>query len=197
VWSNNSGVNGAYVDPETLNSNWDAISEADDTYYFTKAFGCVYDFANDWVSRQWDDRNNVLGAEYSMVFTNYLHICDWGNENIYNNRSQYIYNNANGINLISDNIVLRGIYENANAGDISANIMNGQITANTNNGAIQDNIGVVNIAGNDNNGYISKNRNNGSISGIGSANTDITQNINNGDIVTTTTGVINDTVVNK
>jgi len=80
------------------------------------------------------------------------------------------------------------VFGNDNKGVILNNSNGLAISYNNNNG------GILN---NSNTGVIFRNINNGRIEGIGSANSNIQFNTNNGAIIVTTTGDISDSIVNK
>lgn len=229
VFTNITGSIGSSVDDDDLDAtNWLQVSTTDDDFYYTKAFFVTYNFSDDYVSMQQDDRYNV----FYQTSSGNIERSDWGNENIYNNTCWGIYNNSNdsfinfnrntgaiynnsNTDIINNNICKGIIYDNSNTGAITSNYNGGGITSNSNTGNINANTnkGVINnnsnvgsvefnnnigsVSSNSNNGYISFNSNNGGVYSVGSANTNITYNINNGDISTTTTGAISDTIVNK
>lgn len=293
VWRSLTGNTGTATNDTALdNVNWVLLPTSNNTYYYTKSFGCTFDWANDWVSKQWDERGNVFSFDwYLNVFGNnypynLIDISDWGNEKIFNNKVFAIYNNSNG-NSIYNNSNIGGIFRNTNtyeifsntnkgdisdnscggsvflnsnsgnirtnsnngsinrnsneghilgnsnsgtisfnsnfgailsnsnidsitnnmnSGEISNNFNQGGITYNSNLGRIRDNENGGNINSNSNTGSIERNlntvnisfnKNNGSIGDIGLANGQVVYNVNNGEITTTTTGDISDTVVNK
>lgn len=102
--------------------------------------------------------------------------------------------NAGSITLNGNGWLIQG---NSNNGPISSNMNNGSISGNSNGSYIQFNRNVGHITNNSNTGFIESNMNNGSIGSIGSANSNIRFNYNNGQIVTTTTGAIADIIINK
>jgi hypothetical protein len=215
VWLNVTGLVGSASDDTSLDANWGEVPTTNNTYYEDKSFFILYDFVNDWVSRQFDDRGNSFGIPYDVGASfNPVDICDWGNSLMIQNQSWGIYNNATTGSIysnttigyiskntnsgdISRNTIIGDISSNSNGGDIFGNSCSGSILLNSNGGQIYKNSNSEDISFNSNTGVIASNSNSGSIGGIGSANNDIINNINNGDITTTTTGDISDTIVNK
>lgn len=102
----------------------------------------------------------------------------------------------NSCGVISDNIIVNGIYQNSNTGDIRGNRCYLDIHDNSNGGNINQN-SCGEIGNNSNTGNINNNNIKGSITTIGAANANIINNTNNGNISTTTTGDISDPTVNK
>ena len=211
VWENTTGNVGTFTDNTALDpTDWELIPTTNETYYFTKSFGCTYDIENDWVASQWDDRGNVftsswiLGVNFGYTISP-NDFSDWGNEQIFGNTCFGISNNSN-VNFIILNSNSGGIFNNSNSGEISNNSNSGEIYNNSNSGIISNNSnlgGIYNnsnlggISTNSNSGVIYYNSNAGIIDSITSDTTNIEYNTNNGDIVTTTTGDISDAVVNK
>lgn len=113
-----------------------------------------------------------------------------------NNVGSEISNNSNA-GEIRDNMTPVNLANNSNTGKILGNVINGSIENNSNAGVIQFNMNNGDIHANSNAGYIKNNYNNGNIESIGSANANIFNNTNNGNIGVTTTGDITDTIVNK
>ena len=189
VWRNVSGAVGTATASNALSADWTVQSTTSNTYYQTKAFAVLYDFANDWVSRQFDDRGNVFGIEYqSGALWNIVDISDWGNSSIYRNVCEGVYNNSNG-NDIAYNRINGYIGENSNSGTIYRNTCS-TIFNNSNNGYINDNSNNGTINANSNNGDIEFNINNGAISSNSNGNL-ISLNSNNGEISSNAnTGVI-------
>jgi len=199
VWENNTGLVGTAVDDITLSIDWSLIPVSNGVYYTTKTFGCTYDFTNDWVSKQWDDRGNVFSYDYAHAQLygasyNLLDYSDWGNPKIFDNKVTGIINNR--CNLIMFNTCHR-IMNNNISGNIHYNSNKGDINHNSNGDDIRYNSNAGYITSNSNTGFITHNTNNGNIGGIGAAHSDISFNINNGNIITTTTGAISDPIVNK
>ena len=220
VWENITGNVGTFTDDTALDpTDWILIPTTDDTYYFTKSFGCTYDIVNDWVASQWDDRGNVFTLswilnqnEYGFSY-NIIDISDWGNDNILQNACFGVSNNSN-TGSVYNNSNNGLIYNNSNTGDIKYN-SNREIIFNSNNGGIENNSNTGNVYNNSNNGGIGNNSNTGSIfnnsnsgfitnnsnagriNSITSDTTNIEYNTNNGDITTTVVGVISDPIVSK
>lgn len=103
------------------------------------------------------------------------------------NTCSNIYNNQNGGYIV----------ENSNNGSIFFNSNLGNIFLNSNDGNVNNNFNIGIIGGNSNEGHIASNSNNGYILNIGSATSDIINNINNGVISTTVSGTISDSIVDK
>jgi hypothetical protein len=205
VWTNILGNVGTSVDDRYLDPlEWEEVVTTDDTYYEDKVFSILYDFDNDWVSSQSDDRDNTFGISFvyatlASIVYNFCDISDWGNEYIFDNKVWGIFNNSTSFivgnynfGFISNNSagVIAGnrnngiIKDNSDPGQIIANTNNGEITNNSTAGGItyNSNDGIIN--GNTNSGVIEYNSNNGSIeansnSGFGN----IRNNSNNGSII--------------
>lgn len=194
VWINQTGSIGSKLDDDNLDAtNWAVESETNNTYYFDKSFFVMYDFDSNVVSEQHDDRGNV----FIQVSTGVIERSDWGNNLIAMNRPKGgIYNNSNAL-FINGNTNFGSIFENSNATYILNNSNSGNISGNSNGSSISSNSNNGAIQNCSNTGSIGENRNNGFIMNIGSSNSGINNNINNGDISTTTTGNISDTIVNK
>jgi len=162
LWSNVNGSVGGFDDDATLDTEW--ILVVSDSNYYDKVFSIKYDFDNDKIIEQSDDRDNIVS--YNLNNVDNSMITDWGNNNIFNNKSYGIYNNRADI-LIYMNKDGGGIYRNYNNGDIYQNNIVTVISLNSNIGSIYKNISS-NISQNSNNGHI---YNNNVTSGInGNAN---------------------------
>lgn len=190
VWQNTSGNIGGADNDTTLSAlDWVVVAKAINNQYTEKTFGVLYDFANDWICKQWDDGGNVLGVDFNTYNTispilginfNYCDVSDWnmlaGNAGlfqdnecfgIYNNTSSSIYGNK--LLMQSPNFSVGGaIYDN-NCSEIGGNICNGEIARNAMNGGIiiyNSNNGIIadntcgEISYNSNNGYIQANGDN-------------------------------------
>lgn len=113
-----SDVTNIYIDPQTNNTEWAAIPktfpiptlEIPELFtgeaYILHSFGIVYDYENDWISRQWDEYNNVLGYSFNnsnLLAYNPVDISDWfvaqnlrfgySSAQMFNNRAYGIINN--------------------------------------------------------------------------------------------------------
>jgi hypothetical protein len=191
VWSNDAGVTGTASDDLTLSADWNVISK--DTFsnheYVELSFGCSFDVANDWVSKQWDDKGNVHGISFAEQMATYnfpqnpVDFNDWNlssangvfyhdNNNIacWNNTCTYYKKGQSGIHGNTNKGVITGnvccsIYDNSNAGSISYNVLpfTGIINSNSNNGQINYNSNTGSIYSNSNIGNINNNSNTGSI----------------------------------
>jgi len=189
VWTNNAGAVGTATSDESLSAAWTVVANTDNTYYEDKFFCVKYIFSTGVVVEQRDDRGNV-------VFSN-INITDWGNINIKRNYStDGIFNNANGFE-IADNSNFGAIKANTNNGLISRNSNVGIISDNSCDDSIYNNSNIGSIQNMSNAGAVYNNSNNGYIQNIGVLNDNVSFNINNGFIGTTTTGTISDTTVNK
>ena len=146
VWQNVTGNNGSYINQAELNSDWADISTSDDLYYQTKSFEIDYDFDNDWISTQKDDRNNTITNTYIVDYSqnildilgNPADITDWMAPDIFNNTCGCIVNN--GQIEISGNNCLIGPISNNVSNTIRGNICPKGICNNSVNGAISNNI---------------------------------------------------------
>ncbi len=209
VWNRTPSVTTVLADSD-FNLSGPAIGLVDpltatNGEYALITFGCKYDFANDWIFSQWDDKGNILGCSKTYwldagndASNNPCYHSDWNyaefRDNIiigfYNNNLQdeysYYFNTNKGV--IKNNIT-RNINNNSNEGNISDNVSR-EINYNSNAGNISGNIsdGRV-IEYNSNNGdisnntkQVSSNSNNGGISD--NSNTGgVTNNSNNGSII--------------
>ena len=155
VWLNVNGLNGAPLNDVDLNAEWTKVSTTSDVYYESKIFSVNYDFDNDWVTLQTDDRNNVCGYQYQPFDPyNPVDITDWGNTRIFDNKvAGGIFNNAVG----------NSIFMNVCSGSIARNFNQFRIYSNTVT-QIVDNSSSGNIVGNNNPSLtIEWNSNNGDI----------------------------------
>lgn len=185
VWQNVTGLVGSITDDTTLNAEWNLIPTATSTYYFSKTFGCMYDLANDWVSKQWDDRGNVFSYDFitNLNNTGYpynpIDISDWGNEKILNNNCWYVFNNAVNNTIHANNLISGGIYLNICSGSIFKNTNLGDIAMNTGNSIFQ-NSNAGDVAANNVSNSIALNSNLGNVSS--NSCVDILNNLNLGSI---------------
>lgn len=169
-WTNTSGIVGSATDESALSADWAVNS----VFNFEKLFEIKYDFINDWVSKQEDDRGNSFGFSFVNLSTiNPTDISDWGNPLITNNKVNGVYNNKENI-IIKNNTCAGSIFSNktpiisielnSNKGNIESNANTGSITSNANLGKIDNNINVGVIGININKGDITGNSNNGVLS---------------------------------
>ncbi len=144
VWINFTGNTGAATDDITLNgSDWNLRDQPTYPYdYIDMTFGCSYDLANDWVSRQWDNKGVSVGWDitvdaqlYGFGF-NPCDVTDWNYETngfAFNNvTTGGVWNNVCG-NIIFNN-VRQYISDNNVPFDISSNfcdIISGQTFTNS------------------------------------------------------------------
>ncbi len=212
VLFNVSGHCGSFPTDLSLSSDWQEVSSTNNEYYTSKSFVVLYDFINDWVLKQYDDRGNEMGLAYdpSLAF-NPVDISDWGDQRIRQNKCSGIYNNSGQANIFLNNMV-GSISSNSTTVEISVNTCDSivsnlckVITRNRNSGSIYSN-GCMNIVGNSNNGDIgvcsnsgdiSDNSCNGKIFGIGNSVVNIFNNDNNGHILITISGDISEPTLNK
>lgn len=117
AWKRDTSGADEVISDSTL-SGW--TIETDSIFYEEKTFFVLYDFANDWVVSQQDNRGNKLGTGV-ISSINPCNISDWGNENIYNNTCYGVYNNTNP--LIYDNNCLGVIANNGNSGFVINNLI--------------------------------------------------------------------------
>lgn len=141
VWRNLTSEIGNVDDKGILDPvHWELISK--DSFlkseYTEMLFGCTFDFNNDYIIRQWDDKGNVfwLDKDYDGDDFNPCNISDWNYESsgqVYrNNRCRGVFNNTtmSGIknnsgdfsisdnycteygSWIQDNVNCKGIYHN-------------------------------------------------------------------------------------
>jgi len=184
--SNTSTINAnSNVGSITYNSNLGSISENLNTSLITlnTNLGDINDNSNDGQIAS----NSNKGAIYSNS--------NDGEISSNSNESEIASNTNNG--AIKNNSCIADIAENDNDGFIVNNSNLGRLAVNTNGGDIANNLNNGSISNNLNTGDIQYNRNNGDISNIGAANSNIQNNVNNGYIMSTTTGNISDTIVNK
>lgn len=206
VWRNLTGNNTHVPGQDTV--DWLEIEKdlttqsttCEDTVYKQNWFGVVYDFENDWISKQWDDRGNVFGIAFNHAINYSLNPVDvsdwwiaqgeWVSLLMYDNVCLGIWNNYCGSDsyVITNNKINGAIYENIFASDnttgISYNTNSGNIYSN-NCGRIVYNSNLDNIEANVC-GEIKYNSNLGDIEGnivdIDLVNMDISYNRNSGSI---------------
>lgn len=188
VWKCIVEVSGPLDAPDINAVNWVLVSKTDFTNheYTELIFGCIYDFDNDWIAKQWDGKGNVFGLDYEMEnnpeygYYYGFNICDYSDWNFATTGYKFNKNNCQGI---YNNSTTGGIFENTNIGMIFNNSNSGEISKNSNKGSIfsNSNKGSNGIFNNTNNGDISDNANSGDIY-ENSNNGDITTNSNNGSI---------------
>jgi hypothetical protein len=218
VWTNTSGNIGTADDQATLSAaDWTLITKAanPNVQYMPKQFSINYDYANDWIDRQWDEDGNVMGIAFlsAPLYGLPANPVDMGDWNIatngvwfYGNVCAGVFNNSIANSSFLKNNTMPGyliyandtaaIFDNTTKGHIFNNTFNsGQIDTNSNNGDISGNQ-VLQIGSNSNNGPILSNvmlgfpinfnTNNGSIT-ANQAGGSIDLNSNNGNIGGNTT----------
>jgi hypothetical protein len=169
VWINLSGNTGASVDDSLLDSEWEKIPNTNSTYYVEKIFKIKYDFENNWVFQQEDDRYNIFGNSFELSGINYCDISDWGSELVINNKSAGVFNNIySGLTAYIKDNVTKGVISNNYGISITSNVVHGDISSNSqyrteNLCYISNNYNVSGITGNGVGVYISNNSNKGSI----------------------------------
>lgn len=209
VWTAGAVLSGD--SPSTEASGWVVIPKATFTNheYIEMIFGVTYNFDDDWVNKQWDNKGNMFGInktrhQETMAFNseNTIDYCDWNwHMMFYNNTCFFIYNNSNEGN-VCDNFMPGVISGNSCGGEgsITNNSNNGDIINNSNNGIIINNSNNGDIEDNSNNGDITDNTNNGAIyenTSLSETTCSITKNINNGDIAGSWNADVTDTIVDK
>lgn len=169
----------------TIAGGWNMQPTTNNTYYESKIFNIKYDFDNDIIWEQSDDRGNVIKEINSIA--NNIDITDWGNVEIYNNENNGIFNNFRGSTkaYINNNTNIGSIYNNSNNGLINNNSNIGNIYNNSNSSHINNNSNAGNIYNNSNSGNIQYNSNAGIIYN-NSNNGNIQYNSNGGNISTNT-----------
>ncbi len=195
VWKNLTGAVGSVVTELELDAlNWVLIPKITFSAgeYVEMLFDVDYDFENEWIDQQRDQKGNIIGVDYAsnqneFGFTNNpVDLSDWNFANraetclFMNNKSAGIFNNPFALYIYKNNVHVL-IADNTCTGDIYNNEINGAIESNSNQGQISDNK-VIN--------YISGNSNAGSIS-LNTAEA-IVDNSNNGDIYKNNCYSIND-----
>ena len=168
LWSNLTGNVGSSVDYTSLDTtNWSLLTS--DSLYEDKLFFIIYDFVNNNISSQYDDRNNVIMPKAEYITDGYLYT-DWGDTRISNNICTIITNNI-PLGLIVNNECLKegitgnidvDIYDNE-CGTIRNNSGGGEIVDNIVLNVIENNVVGGFIVGNYSN-YIGYNQVSGSIS---------------------------------
>jgi hypothetical protein len=133
VWKNLTGAVGSSVSSgdapsTTLDAvNWVLVSKTSFTNleYTELDFGIMFDWSNDWISKQWDKWNNVciadklLWIDFIGAGYNPTDVSDWNIDH-----SVYLFYN-NLFNILMNNIFTEGIYDN-NCPYITNNVI-GQI----------------------------------------------------------------------
>lgn len=181
---------GTKVDDTTLSAEWVLIPKDSFTNheYMPKLFGVYYDFENDWISRQWDEKGNIFGIEFNHdlpIGFNPVDISDWNwsfigsiTNSFHENQCIGIWNNPNNGGStdhagISWNHLING--------SIIENVIGGSIEFNTNKGNIEGNTCTRSIINNSNAGNIIYNLGDFYQEGLGYV-ADIMFNDNLGDI---------------
>lgn len=135
-------ISNPFIDPSSNTDEWTLIPKTfpiptitipelfTGEAYILHSFGIIYDYHNDWISKQWDEFNNVLGYSYNnhnILSYNPVDVSDWyiaQNVNfgysaalMFNNRAWGIINNRKEFGesnfYIQDNFIEAGfIMEN-------------------------------------------------------------------------------------
>lgn len=145
VWENTSGSMGNPNNDSSMDSNWAVIAKdaAPEGIYIPMVFGCMFDFANDWIEKQWDGHGNVFGISFAMEAGIYgfgfnpVDVSDWNYRSIteyfYSNQCVGVWNNSNN-SVICENISQRGIIAKNICPSIIGNICHDGITDNRSGG---------------------------------------------------------------
>jgi hypothetical protein len=194
VWKNLTGAVGSVVSDKELDiTNWELVTKASftDGEYVEMVFDVDYDFENDWINQQRDQKGNVIGIDYAsnaneFSFTyNPVDLTDWNFASrtdtclFMNNKSAGIFNTPFALYIYKNNV--HSLIHDNTCGDIYNNEVNNSISGNSNQGEISGNNVINSISGNSNVGSISLN--------IAEA---IVDNSNNGDIYKNNCYSIND-----
>lgn len=126
VWKNVTGNIGTASDDITLDgTNWTKIyKEAFTNYEYTeKVFKIIYDYANSWIVKQWDDNGNEFGISYELYQefsfpANPVDMSDWN------------YTQDDSTNNILANNILIGSWNNVEGIRIYGNVFDGVISNN-------------------------------------------------------------------
>lgn len=198
VWRNVDGAVGSSSGDLALDADWVKVGKDtfSDNEYIEKVFYVEYDFENDWIGIQRDDRGNQFGAPYISGSDNYSDLSDWNfvtkDDAFSNNECLFFLNNridrAHGNKLtgsiyygIKNNITV-SITENTCEGSIDGNIVGGSIFNNSNIDDIIDNDVTGDIAYNSCGGGIEENIGPNDI--MNNSNTlGIASNVHDGDII--------------
>lgn len=181
VWQNLTGAVGTSTSQSGLDLiNWVMIATTNDTYYENKTFSIEFDFANNWISQQTDDRRNVFGVSFyigSFLGFNPVDISDWGYPLItpvmFGNNCWGVFNNLTDV---TNNICIGLIYGNLSS--VGRNITQGDI--HNNSSSVTANSGTLAIRYNENTGGIQYNSNKGEIENLTSNVTVVEYNSNTG-----------------
>lgn len=201
VWKNLTGNIGSNIDDITLSSDWQLVPKTSFTDEYSELqFNIIYDFANDWINMQSDNKGNIIGGAKVLVSSllalsfNPVDLTDWNcntsNYYFFNNVCLGVFNNSNGNGVynnhidffIKNNYNTLEIQGNANKGHIANNSNNGNISTNNNIGEITENSCIgdsAHIYENSNLSHITLNSNRGAIY-YNSNNGVIALNRNNG-----------------
>lgn len=167
VFRNLNGSVGASSGDTLLDGEWALIDKDDfaNLEYSEMVFGCSFDLANAWISKQWDGKGNIFGGDYYTVTDNWgfnpVDISDWNHAsgfngyNFYGNEGWGFWNNRISSGQAYANKVTFGIYGNVcNAlsqnvgGYLYANMITGGIYVNTGFDSINNNTNGGDIGGN-------------------------------------------------
>lgn len=207
VWRSLTGVVGN--EPWGDDTNWELVPKESFTNneYIPMVFGVIYDYENDWISKQWDDNGNIFGVAYYSKFLsvppafNPVDYSDWNwgrngqvlPGHFYNNHAIGSWNNialgtGDDHSAIFGNRITEGaIYNNYVSNWIYNNRIPNDIAFNGT--CVEPNEYINNIRYNINNGSITYVAPTGTI--------EIEYNTNNGSITGTHAVDISDPIVNK
>lgn len=160
VYKNLTGNIGTAPDGDAV--NWELVPKASFAAgeYVEKFFGVIYDWDNDWISEQWDDKGNRVRSD---LFFNYYWLYGEAT-NIYIDETDWNYvehlNPTDGISAFSHNTVTAGIKNNIQSdGSLVAIVLNqAESIINNQTSNIVDNIAVASIRDNVVSGTITGNR---------------------------------------
>lgn len=213
VWKNLTGMVGSSEDDFNLDeTNWEVITKLSFTNheYVELIIGVSFDFNNDWITKQWDNKGNIFTTNKEIVEDKYgeginpAERIDFNQAGIKNNTCMFILNNTTQYDIknnrclgyILNNVVEQSISDNLShgsiknnnviAGRLDNNFSLGDISQNTVPNGIYNNYVTEGIMENTNNGEISYN--NCLIIGTNTNNGNITMNFNNGYIVLNSSG---------
>ena len=146
VWNNLTGAIGTADNDVNLDGvNWAEVTKVGfvNGEYIEMSFGVQFDWENDWISKQWDGGENVVGIDYLREINdeelgfNVCDVTDWNIGTIdyfrfYNNQCPLgIYNNVstggiyrNAVEKIINNASDVEIYENKSNESIDNNSLN-------------------------------------------------------------------------
>lgn len=116
-WINQTGLVGNPISNIQLDNEWNIVQKPGygmtNEFYDLRIFNVIYDVANDWIAKQWDDRGNEFGISYQEeVFSAGwgFNWCDHSDWNFWTKSAvSYFYNNK-CVGIMNN--WCRGIYDN-------------------------------------------------------------------------------------